>query len=331
MNTTPNYIAYVDLVGIGDASVEDNKSYHTHLSRFRRALCDAVDEHLVEPDKVFAFSDCAFASSPNLNRLGDYLQQLQKNLWEQREQAIFLKGAISEGKSEYNDFAFLEGQSRQLISNRRKKLHGYWFANEFVKPALLEKNLKGIAIQVDNSIKDTIWLKQNTLSSGYYPSESSKKPVVILDLLIPKRNLHSLDSLLKTYMMISHGSRRVSRYYVPLIVTWIKSFDYSAIKCDSKTGKWNNAPLPLCQLIQNPKIASEVIALVGGSIIFYALLAKVSEECTEEKVVTQTLNFISSSKKLREAAELIPNEICPKDIRLRVVNSRVQYLFSSTA
>ncbi|HEV7681929.1 MAG TPA: hypothetical protein VGO68_07400 [Pyrinomonadaceae bacterium] len=326
MSNTPNYVAYVDVVGVGDASIEDSDSYHDHLRRFRTALCDAVDRHLTVADKVFAFSDCAFASSQSLSRVGTYLERLQYLLWEQN---IFLKGAISVGKPGHVEFAALAGQTKELVAERRRKLQGYWFAKDFVQPALLEKNLKGIAIQIDSSIEDKTWLQKHATASSFFASEHSKRPIVIRDLMIPPQHLNSLDSLLRTYMLVNHSSRRLSRYYVPLIVTWIKSHDYSRIEHDAKTGEWHNAPPPLRQLILNPKIAAEVAALVGGNVIFYSLLAKVATECDAEKVKEHVFDFLAGNKKLRAAAELIPEEICSNTIRRKVAESRVQYLFSS--
>lgn len=327
MSEPLNYVAYVDLLGIGDASLEDTESYHDQLRRFRLALCDSVDRNLESADKVFAFSDCAFASSTSLERLGKYLMWLQYRLW---EQDIFLKGAISVGKSDNYIFGDLPGQSKEVVEERKTKLQGYWFAKEFVHPALLEKNLKGIAIQVDSSIKDTEWIEKSVVASGYFQSDSSKRPVVIRDLKIPEEHLQSLEHLLKTYMLISHGSRRVSRYYVPLIVTWIRSHDYSKIELDAKTDDWKNAPLPLRQLILNSKIASEVTALVGGDVIFYSLLAKVAVECDAAKVTERVFDFIAGNKKLRAAAEFMPDDICPLSIRRRMIDSRIQYLFKSS-
>jgi hypothetical protein len=84
----------------------------------------------------------------------------------------------------------------------------------------------------------------------------------------------------------------------------------------------------LAQLVQNPRIASEVAALVGGPVIFYALLEKVAKECDETKVTDQVFDFIAGSKKLRDAAESIPEEICSSEIRQRVAESRIRYLFN---
>jgi hypothetical protein len=274
---------------------------------------------------VFAFSDCAFASSRSLERLGKYLVRLQYSLWEHN---IFLKGAISTGKPEHHEFAALRGQSESLLKERRTKLQGYWFAQEFVQPALLEKNLKGIAIQVDRTVTDDLWLRKNAWATSYFANESSKKPVVIRDLIIPLQHLPALDSLLRTYMLVSHNSRRLSRYYVPLIITWVKSYDYSKIARDKKTKEWLKVPPPFAQLVLNPKITSEVISLVGGGVIFYSLLEKVLSECDAE-VVEPLLDVMSSNKKLRDAAELIPNEICAPDNRQKVAESRIQFLFKS--
>ena len=321
---TQNFVAYVDLLGIGDASLGDGDSYHEQLRRFRLALCDAVDRHLDKSDEVFAFSDCAFASSSSLDRLGSYLARLQYTLWEQN---IFLKGAISQGERGHFEFAALPKQSKEMITDRKRKLHGYWFPKTFVYPALLEKNLKGVAIQVDSSIGDALWLADNTITSTYFPTDATKKPVVIRDVRIPETNLPALDQLLKTYMLVSHGSRRVSRYYVPLIVTWIKSYDYSKIGFDSKTSEYSDVPLPLQQLVFNSKIASEVTALVGGDVIFYSLLAKIAVECEVAKLTEKVFDYIASNKRLRAAAELIPDEICPLPIRRRMIDTRIRHLF----
>jgi hypothetical protein len=352
MNNPLRYVSYVDLLGIGAASLENTESYHQNLSRFRLALCLAVDRHLRETDEVFAFSDCAFAVSANLQRMSSYIMELQYDLW---KHDIFLKGAISvlypdnsqlsnppgqrkkvSAKPKENGlkFAELQKQSASLIAKREKILKGYWFEKEFVKPALLEKKLKGVAIQVDESIKDLQWINNNVVASCYFPSESSKKIEVINDLIIPSDHLQLLEDLLKTYMRISHGShgpRRLSRYYVPLIVTWIRSYDYSGIKLDAKTGNWNSAPVPLRQLILNSKIASEVTSLVGGDVIFYSLLTKVFKECHETKVTEYVFDFIARNKKLRAAAENMPNEICPSEIRNHLIDSRIRYLFDSTS
>ncbi len=53
---------------------------------------------------------------------------------------------------------------------------------------------------------------------------------------------------------------------------------------------------------QPARIASEVAVLVGGPVIFYALLEKVHSECEETKVTERVFDFVASSKKLREAA-----------------------------
>jgi len=314
MTAANRFVAYVDLLGVGDASLGDGDTYHDQLRRFRLALCAAVDRHLLEPDEVFAFSDCAFASSPSLERLGAYVAHLQYALW---EHSIFLKGALSMGEHDVFDFASLPKQSRTLISARKKKLHGYWFSKSFVYPALMEKNLKGVALQVDSSIAHPEWLKANTLTSGYFPTDSAKKPQVIHDLRIPEAHLPALNTLLRTYMLVSHGSKRVSRYYVPLIVTWIKSYDYSRIAFDPKTSEYAGLPLPLQQLVFNPKIAIEVTALVGGDVIFYALLAKVATECEVTQLADRLYAYIAGNKNCGRR----PNSSRKKSVRHRSVNT----------
>ncbi len=325
MQNPHEFVAYFDLLGIGDASLDDDETLHECLNRFRSILCDAIDRFLIEPDCVYAFSDCAFATSKDLARLTSFVTRLQYGLWEHK---IFLKGAISKGRHERFDFADLPGQSSSLTNKRKSKLSGSWFGKEFVQPALIEKNLKGIAIQVGDGVGDELWRQKNVCNSLYYPSDSAKRPSLIHDLIIPPTHLHALNDILKIYLLRSHESRRVCRYYVPLIITWIKSHDYSSIECKEKVKLvWVNAPIPLKQLIQNTKVANEVASLVGAEMIFYALLDIVARQCTVEFVTQHILGFIARNKKLRDAAASVPDVICRPEFRKMVIDSRMRGLF----
>ena len=242
MSAAPNYVAYVDLLGVGDASERNDDAYHDQLRRFRLALCKAVDEKLSDGDQVFAFSDCAFASSRSLGRISAYLSSLQSSLW---EHAIFLKGGLSVAKEEFFDFAALPGQGDDLVRARVSRLHGYWFSKEFVAPALLEKNLRGIAVQISDNVRDAKWLENKTAYSAFFAGDALRRPTVFRDLLIPNSALRQLDTILRTYLVISHTSKRLSRYYVSLVITWINSHSYSRVGVDLASGDLLNAPLPL--------------------------------------------------------------------------------------
>jgi len=323
--STKEFVAYVDLLGIGDASVDTDDTYYDQLRRFRIALCDSVDTHLLAADTVYAFSDCAFAASADLKRMTSYLARLQYLLWQHK---IFLKGAVTTGNRECFQFAALPKQTARLVSNRKKILSGQWFGKAFVAPALIEKKLKGVAIQMAEEVAKDEAAEAYVTWSAYYPSDVSKRSVPVRDLLIPKDHLPALKSILKTYVSISHSSKKLSRYYVPLVVTWVKSHNYSATGYDEKTGEWVDVPLPLQQLIFNPKIATEITSLIGGDVIFYSLLSSVASECQEERITEKVCSFIASSRKLRGAAEYIPDEICGLVIRKRVIDSRIRSLFA---
>jgi hypothetical protein len=325
VNASPNYVSYVDLLGVGDASGKDDATYHDQLRRFRLALCKAVDEKLLDGDQVFAFSDCAFASSKNISRLSAYLSSLQSSLW---EHSIFLKGGLTAAKEEYFDFAALPGQNDKLVGSRKQKLHGYWFSKEFVNPALLEKNLKGIAVQISESVCDQKWLDSKTAYSAYFSGDSLRKPTVFRDLLIPRYSLHHLNDILTTYLVISHTSKRLSRYYVSLVITWINSHDYSSVKIHEATGEYLDCPRPLKQLMGSRKLATEIILLPGGDIIYYSLLSKIATETTDARIMARVIDFLGSSKKLRGAAEQIPENICSSALCKRVNESRIRRLLT---
>lgn len=321
MTKATSFVAYFDMLGIGDASLDDSEAYHDSLLRFRQAICDTVDEKLSDLDKVFAFSDCAFFSSDNLPRLAAAISKVQSRLW---EHSLYVKGAITTARLDYNDFAALPGQSDEIIEARGNKLFGYWFSKEFVQPALMEKNLKGIAIQIDPHLASDPWVLENVTYTAHYIGDSLRKPSVVLDLLIPVKSLRYLETILKKYLIISHTSRRLSRYYIPLLVTWINSHSFKKTVYDPGG---NSYELPLRQLTASRKLASEIVQLPGGDLIYYSLLSKVEKECDDQKVVESLVDFIGSSKRLRTAAESIPPEICKPALCRRVNETRIQQLF----
>lgn len=322
MKGSTNYVAYFDMLGVGDASGEYGDRYHDQLRRFRQAVCDAVDQKLANGDRVFAFSDSAFVSSKSISRLADFVSMAQTRLW---EHGLFLKGGISAAQLDFNDFAALPDQSDDLIEVRSQKLSGYWFSKEFVRPALLEKNLKGIAIHIDEEAFNSSWLETSCAYSAHYPGESLKKPSVFRDLLIPERSLRYLDSILKTYLIVSHTSRRVSRYYISLIITWINSHNFTTTVFDIT---FQGYATPLRQLIGAKKLATEIIQLPGGDLIYYALLSKVDKDCKDQKVIEQVVDFLGASKRLRIAAEFIPPQICATPLCRRVTETHVRQLFA---
>ena len=71
-----------------------------------------------------------------------------------------------------------------------------------------------------------------------------------------------------------------------------------------------------------------MIQLPGGDIIYYALLARVAGEVADERVVARVVDFVGSSKKLRGAAEQIPEKICPPALCKRVNESRIRQLLA---
>ncbi|MBK7706579.1 MAG: hypothetical protein IPJ30_12585 [Acidobacteria bacterium] len=236
------------------------------------------------------------------------------------------KGAVSKSEATYYDFAELKGQPENIIQKRKTKLLGYWFSKDFVLPAILEKSLKGVTIQVDPRItkehKD--WAEANCSFSAYFASESTRKPTIIHDLLIRSESLSSLETLLRQYLLLSRNSRRYSRYYLPLLITWINSYDYSDMKYD-RSG--NEYKLPLRQLTVSRQMASEIVQLPGGELIYYALLSKLERDCDDQKLVQFVIDFISTNKRLLAAAAFVPDEICDRELRCRVNETRIDRLF----
>lgn len=335
MNSSSSFVAYFDLVAVGEASRSDGgRSYFEQLGKFRVALCEVALQHLTRADKVYAFSDCAFVESSDVERLGKFLTSIQKELWFSQ---ILFKGAIAKGALKPVEFSTAEERKERDQALLRRVVHGQWFELEAVKPAEAEKALKGIAVQICDAtsqeppgtqVYPAQWIEKCTTYSCFFPTESTKRPTIIRDLLIPSSNLPILNSVLRWYLISSHASKRIGRNYISLIVTWIRSHDYSIVSVDKKTEEWVNAPAPLTQLIQNRQLQAEILRQTGSEIIFYALLHQVDVACKDAKIKEQVYRELGGIKKLTLYGEHVPAEICPEATRKTLVEKRVNKLFS---
>jgi hypothetical protein len=331
--TSSTFIAYFDLLAVGDAgkSVDDTK-YFEILSEFRTAMCEAAADELDygKGDVVYAYSDCAFVESYSLDRLGSFISKLQHELW---LKPVYFKGAISPGKLAPVAFGSLTGFSVERSLKLKNTIQGHWFDQSAVIPAEAEKALRGIAMQIcqpDNfrSSSAKQWLAHQTIFTAYYSTETNRRPIVIRDLKIPTKYLPVLREILQTYLLESQASRRIGRYYVSLIISWIKSHDFSFLRPMKDKKDWDQPlPEPLQLLIRNKSIRTEVTHHFGAELIFYALLDKVERECRSTVIKEEVYRIIGENKKLVASHDLVPDQICDPKYRRRLLEKRVQKLF----
>ena len=331
--TARPFIAYFDLLAVGDAGrSSDDNVYAEILSKFRVAMCEAVADGLdyKRGDVVYAYSDCAFVESDNLDRLGSFISKLQHELW---LKPIFFKGAISPGKLAPVEFGSLMGSSEARSSVLKNTIQGHWFDRSAVTPAEAEKSLRGIAVQIcqEGLFKSSLakqWLDDNTIFTAFYSTETNRRSIVIRDLKIPTSYLPALRGILQTYLLECQSSRRTGRYYVPLIISWIKSHDFSSLAPTKDKQDWNQPiPDPLQLLVRNRSIRTEVIRHFGAELILYALLDKVERECKSAIIREDVYRAIGENKRLVASHELVPDEICASKYRRRLLEKRVQKLF----
>lgn len=331
--TTSSFIAYFDLLAVGEAGRSpDDNAYAEILSQFRTAMCEAVADELDngKGDVVFAYSDCAFVESSNIGRLSSFLSKLQHELW---LKPIFFKGAISPGRLAPVEFGSLTGLTEERNLKLRSTIQGHWFDRSAVIPAEAEKSLRGIAVQICQvgKFKSSLakqWLDDKTIFTAFYSTETNRRPIVIRDLKIPAAYLPALRGILQTYLLECQSSRRTGRYYLPLIVSWIKSHDFSSLSPTKDKQDWNQPiPDPLQLLVRNKPIRTEVVRHFGAELILYALLDKVERECRSTVIKEDLYRVIGENKRLVASHDLIPDEICASKYRRRLLEKRVQKLF----
>lgn len=321
-----HFIAYFDLLEVTSASKGSSRNTYVRvLEKFRTAITEIALEALKPGDLLHAFSDCAFVESSDLDRLCTFISDVRNMLMNDH---IFFRGAIAVGKLDPKPYFSPGGKGMKSKELLRDVIHGHWFSNDCVRLAEAEKNLKGIGVEMlltDAPLaivkKASQWLRYTC----YVDPEPKKPPKVFADLVLPKEDLAATNSLLETFLIKSHSSRRIGRYYIPLILNWIQAYDYAKLPeaAERNSASIDALPLPFVQLVMNERLRRELLGLPGCELFYYSLLSKITRESTHQ-IREGMVAFMGNQKKLRDAAMTIPELICPLEIQERVVDRRVK-------
>jgi hypothetical protein len=307
MSKSANYIAFIDLLGTTEFALEDKVKFYNRLISFQETITNNC--HLLAGDgRVFFFSDSAYIESDNLDKLVTYLRKVRKALL---ELGLYMKGAIGTGElnaSDPHNSNLIK--DRKEVKLRKETVIGHCFGEDVVPIYALQAGLKGVGIRIAENLTQDFVKKGYGVASCYLPIENNRRAECFYDLKLDDSELN--DGILKLYLrnfyVTNTKSKKYGRYYLPFIVSWINSTDFSAtVLTDSSNGTGSSSvPLIFDLLLLSRSFDKHFTDLVGLEYVFFALLNKIFIECDSEKVKRRVFEYIASRKKLLSRLGTLP-------------------------
>jgi hypothetical protein len=299
MSKSSKYIAFIDLLGTTEFALEDETKFYNRLIAFQDTIAD--HSHILAGEgKVYFFSDSAYIESGNLDKLVKYLRNVRKTFL---EFGLYMKGAIGRGELNATDpHKSKLIKDRDELRIRKETVIGHCFGEAVVPIYALQASLKGIGIRISDDLKKEFVQRGFSIGSCYLPVENNRRAECFNDLRLENSELNDgvLDLFLKNFYISNAKSRKYGRYYLPLLISWINSTDFSETELPDAVDGQPQASVPRIFeiLLIRDAFAKHFADLVGLEYIYFALLNKIFTECDSEKVKKSVFEYVSRRKKL---------------------------------
>lgn len=212
-----SYCALLTMFGIRDLAQEEPNEFQQATNDFQSVL--QLCQHSTSKTQIWMgqFGDSCFIEEESYKSLYNLVLEIRKNLL--LKESIFIHGAIRKGSLEAlsKDKLGTDNQRCKLFEERRFGINSTYLSGQ-------QQALKGIGISIDHSItkKDstgTAWFENVFLRSG-----QSRKYESFNDIPLTTEELN--PTLLKSIISRFHETKIVStktaRFFVPILVNWIK-------------------------------------------------------------------------------------------------------------
>ena len=308
MTQTANYIAFIDLLGTTEYAQEDRQKFYNRLTTFQETISNSCSL-LAGTGKVYFFSDCAYIESSDVDTLVSYLRDVRRTLLEEE---CYLKGAIGAGQlnasEPHNSRIIRDPKERK---RRKETVIGHCFGDDVVPVYALQAGLKGVGIRVDEKVKKSFENKGYIVQSCYLPVENNRRVECFADLRFGKDELQddALNLLLRNFYVANAKSKKYGRYYLPSIISWINSTDFSNTELPELGKKQDPTTLPLIfqMLVIHGTFDKHFADLVGLEYVYFTLLNKIFSECESEKVKRRVFEIIAGKKKMVSRLGALPS------------------------
>jgi len=268
------YIAYLEVLGTSDLARYDRRSYYESLAAFQKNL---VDKAKVLNGSVYFFSDTALVESPSAEGILTFIGDVRSALL---DRGYYLKGAVSQGILDANNHAERVGSTR---------VNGSSFGVAVANVVDLHNTLRGIGIRLDSQAEDLLGAareKSLVVQTCHFPEPDSRHVEPLFDLRYRDDDVDTEEVLLmmlKRFHQTNLRSKRLGRYYLTALVSWIRSTDFTAA-IGSLHSDTEMYPPETPLILRKALLSEELRTFKGGPLILFALLDQIYSDTYKHDV-----------------------------------------------
>ena len=240
MTESRSCIAYLDPLGSLDLARHDVNGFAHALAQFQEVTRESQSE-LGKDDRIVLLHDRAYIGAKDPRRLFRYVRRVRKELL---IQGYYIRGAIAPGTLAPTPIKDDHVEGIVLATSDATTVYG------------LQEDVKGIGIFVDPKLVSASGLEDEVVLTCYlHNARGSARsftvvPFYDVSLGDNERTQKVLQRLQQNlYRIWTRSSQRVSRYFITLLITWVRSENYSSLTAtgpdvDRKENKYSKKKPP---------------------------------------------------------------------------------------
>jgi hypothetical protein len=305
-------LAFIDLWGNSHNALHDPPRYITNLDHFRNSIQRHSSAFLKNPkDQAFVLHDCAYVGCEKLRTLAQYLRAVRDELVKKK---LYLQGAIH--------CAALQHDSICYPSKRQPRVQGYVFGEAAPRAYSRHHALKSIAVRLDyrDELRDA--LSEEFVASCHSPAQSGTHVEPLLDLRFspPSLDANTVRDVVRDCLSIRSRSRTTWRYFLPLLVTLIRSIDWSTAS-DGDPDK--DAGRQYLESLLRGAFQAHLSYLHGAELVYFSLLDEL-ESRDLGGLFDEVLRFVVDRGRFYGSLDTVPDEILRPQAREAIVDGRLK-------
>lgn len=305
-----SFVAFLDMLATKQSLDIGHDHYFSLLKIFRQTM-EACSSKLDDDDEIFMFSDCAYVGFKRLDNFAEFFNHIQKFLMAQN---LFFRCAVVEGKIE---------SKKAKNQTYGAKLQGFTFGAKAVDAFLLHENFKGIGSVVSSEIFDS----KSHIRPFFFKTTHRNSATLCHAFKLKFDSFEEEHKLLEgfanEFLLQSTISKRIGRYYVSLLSTWLMSSDLSDLEVIQQDYPKTNKPI-IDLLLNNHHFYKNLIEVPGGELVVFSLFSQLLKNDHEhEELLDLTALRIGSRKSLRNQIAHVPVSILSETEKRKLVEKIV--------
>ena len=305
------YSGFIDLVGIRNRASQDVSEYWEALSKFQEHVRDYCFLLRGKEGQVYFFSDCAFVQASKASELIDFFSRLRSQLL---QDGLYFKASIARGGLDAKNAADAPaGFTDELRTSLNETLFGHFFGKKAADLFGLQEELKGIGVRIDRSNLPKAILARNCVRSCFMKSGRTVEEYTDLRLSEDDLREDVLDGILRAFFKSKSQTKKVGRFYISLLVTWVQSVNLRRYSATSGEG--------LVGVLLGGGFLRLFSDIAGVEHIYFALLNRVylERDLVPRKLYYDVRRYVLGQKAIFKHIDRAPKTILDPIVRNEVL------------